>query len=313
MRQQRLAFGVALATFAVILFAASLPATRLAVRALDPWHVTAARAAGAGVAAAVVLAALRRRIPWPDLPRLASISLCLVIGFPGLMAVAMITVPAAHGGVILGLLPMATAIAATLVAGERPSPAFFTLSAIGAALVVVFSLPEGGYAPAPGDLYLLAGVAICGTGYALAGSLSRRMPGWEVISWAVVAALPVSLPATFVLWPESVDAVRWPAWASLLYLALVSQYFGFFLWNSALATGGVARIGQVQLLQPFATLGIAAVLLGETIGLRTLLFAAAVMAIVALGTRTRVAPRHAGSPARPSGAPRGLDSRTSPD
>ena len=215
------------------------------------------------------------------------IALCLVIGFPGLMAVAMTTVPSAHGGVILGLLPMATAVAAVFVAGERPSLFFWAMSALGAALVVAFSMRDGALLPVAGDLLLFVAVAICGTGYALAGTLSRRMPGWEVISWAVVdqPAGPAAADAS-ALAGRRRDASHGRPGRRSLYLALVSQYFGFWLWNSALAIGGVARIGQVQLLQPFATLAIAALLLGEAIDLRMILFA--------VGGRGRRRARHCG-------------------
>lgn len=288
MRNTNLLTGLSAGALAVVLFGASLPTTRLAVQALDPWLVTAARGAGAGLVAALVLAVLRRPVPWRDLPRLAVIALCLVIGFPGLMAVAMTTVPSAHGGVILGLLPMATAVAAVLFAGERPSPLFWATALAGAALVVAFSLRDGALLPMPGDLILFAAVAICGSGYALSGALARRMPGWEVISWAVVIGLPVLLPATIVLWPANAAEVPWPSWAGLAYVMLVSQYLGFWLWNGALAAGGVARVGQLQLLQPFATLALAALLLGEPLELRTILFAVAVVAVVAIGMRARV-------------------------
>lgn len=293
MRGHHLAFGLVLGTFAVILFAASLPMTRLAVLALDPWFVTAARGALAGLVAAAVLVVLRRPIPWRNLPRIGIIALCLVIGFPGLMAVAMTTVPSAHGGVILGLLPIATAVAAVFVAGEKPSAFFWIMSILGAALVIIFSMRDGAIVPVAGDLLLFIAVAICGTGYAFAGTLSRRMPGWEVISWAVVVSLPVLVPLTLLLWPANVAAAPWPSWVGLIYVALVSQYFGFWLWNSALAIGGVARMGQVQLLQPFATLAIAATLLGEAIDLRMFIFATAVVAVVALGLRARVASKSA--------------------
>jgi drug/metabolite transporter (DMT)-like permease len=291
MRENHLLFGLFLGTLAVILFGASLPMTRLAVLALDPWFVTAARGATAGLVAAAVLVMLRRPVPWGDLPRLALISLCLVIGFPGLMAMAMTTVPSGHGGVILGLLPMATAVAAVFVGGERPSLFFWAMSALGAALVVAFSMRDGAILPVAGDLILFVAVAICGTGYAFAGTLSRRMPGWEVISWAVVISLPVLVPMTLFLWPDNVSTVPWPSWAGLLYVALVSQYFGFWLWNSALAIGGIAKIGQVQLLQTFATLAIAALLLDEAIDLRMIIFATAVVVVVAAGLRAQVATR----------------------
>jgi drug/metabolite transporter (DMT)-like permease len=287
-RDNRIILGFVLGALAVILFGASLPMTRLAVFALDPWFVTTARGAAAGLVAGAVLLALRRPVPWAELPRLALIALCLVVGFPGLMALAMTVLPSAEGGVILGILPMATAVAAVFVAGERPSLLFWAMSAAGAGLVVVFAMRGGAVTPGFGDLTLLAAVAICGTGYALAGSLSRRMPGWEVISWAVVTSLPILFPAAILLRPADASAVPAASWAALLYLALVSQYLGFFLWNSALALGGVARIGQVQLLQPFATLAIAAAFLGEAMELRTMLFAAAVVAVVMLGLRARV-------------------------
>jgi len=280
--------GLVLGSIAVCLFGASLPMTRLAVSGLDPWFVTSARGALAGLVAVAVLAALRRPIPWALLPRLALIAACLVVGFPGLMAVAMRTVPSAHGGVILGLLPIVTAIAAVFVAGERPSLFFWTMSVLGAALVVVFSMRNHLMLPVAGDLILFVSVAICGAGYAFSGMLSRSMPGWEVISWAVTISLPILLPLTLLLWPDNASGVGWPSWAGLLYLALISQYFGFWLWNNALALGGVARIGQVQLLQPFATLAIAALLLGEMIDLRMMLFATMVVAVVAVGLRARV-------------------------
>ncbi len=278
---------------AVILFGGSLPATRLAVRTLDPFFVTAARGAAAGLVAACVLGLLRRPIPWPDLPRIAVIALCLVLGFPLLMAIAMTTVPSAHGGVVLGLLPIATAVAASFVAGERPSVLFWALSLVGAALVVAFSLRDGALVPASGDLLLFVAVAICSTGYAVSGTLARRMPGWEVISWAVVLTLPVLLPLTLVLWPDDAFAAPWSSWVALAYAALVAQYLAFYLWNNALAIGGVAHIGQLQLLQTFATLAIAAVFVGETIDLRTIHFAVAVVVVVALGQRARVSSRGA--------------------
>ncbi len=299
MRSNHLILGLGLGLFAVLLFGASLPATRLAVRALDPLFVATMRAAGSGTAAAIVLLATRRPIPWTELPRIAPITLCIIFGFPGLMSYAMTMVPSAHGGVILGLLPVTTAIAAVFVAGERPSPFFFLMSALGAALVIAFSLDaDGAWLPVPGDVLLIVAVAMAGTGYAFSGELSRRMPGWEVISWAAVLSLPVSIPLALVLWPRDVGLDAWPSWAGLAYAALVAQYLSFWFFNTALALGGVARIGQLQLLQPFATLVVAALLLGETIDLRMILFATAVVAVVALGLRARVgAHRHQGGAA----------------
>lgn len=282
-----------LGLLAVALFGGSPPATRAAVVALDPFFVTAARGAAAGLLALCLLAVMRRRIPWRDLPTLAVIALLLVVAFPVMMAIALTVLPSAHGGVILGMLPIATAVAAVFVAGERPSLFFWAMSLLGAALVVAFSLRGGGIVPSPADLLLMVAVAVCGTGYAVAGTLSRRMPGWEVISWAIVLSLPVLLPLTFVLWPKDIAAAPWSAWAGLVYVAFISQYLGYWLWNSALAVGGVARIGQIQLLQTFATLAIAALVLGEPVDLRTILFATAVVVVVAVGLRARIGARAA--------------------
>ncbi len=295
MQKKHPLMGLALGILAVVLFAASPPATRVAVVALDPFFVTAARGTAAGLLALCVLLFMRRKIPWRDLPMLALIALLLVIGFPVMMAIALTVLPSAHGGVILGLLPIATAVAAVFVAGERPSLFFWAMSFFGAALVVAFSLRDGGVVPSPADLLLMVAVGVCGTGYAFAGTLSRRMPGWEVISWAVVLSLPVLAPLTLMLWPDNAADAPWPSWAGLAYVAFVSQYLGFWLWNNALAAGGVARIGQLQLLQPFATLAIAALVLGETVDLRMIFFATAVVVVVGIGLRARVRSRSAPS------------------
>ena len=200
MRGNRPLLGLMLGIVAVILFGGSLPATRLAVRALDPFFVTAARGAAAGLLRApAFLCLLRRPVPWRDLPRIAVIALCLVLAFRGLMAIAMTTRARPRMAVSCSACsPIATAVAASL--RRRRTAIAVLLGAyrlLGAALVVAFSLRDGALVPASGDLLLFVAVAICGTGYALSGTLSRRMPGWEVISWAVVlsAAGPASADA----------------------------------------------------------------------------------------------------------------------
>lgn len=280
--------GYALGLVGVVIFGATLPVTRLAVAFLDPWFVTAARALIAGLLAAAILIVLRRRFPAENLGILVAVAVFVVLGFPALMALAMRIVPAAHGGVVLGILPLATAAAAALVAGERPSPAFWAWGALGALIVVTFALRDEGLRIEAGDLLLLAATACAALGYALSARLARSMPGWEVISWVVVLSLPVSATATWLLWPADASAVPDEAWVALGYLAVFSQFLGFFAWNAGLAIGGISRVGQVQLLQTFVTLAISAMLLGEHIGWVTIAFAAAVVAVVALGARARV-------------------------
>jgi len=290
--------GMALGFVAVTVFAGSLPATRLAVASLDANFVTAARAAIAGLIALPVLVVGRRPPPWRELPKLGLCALCLVAGFPGFTAIALRSLPAAHGGVVLGVLPLATAVAATLLDRDRPSPAFWVCSGLGAALVVGFALNRGGGALRPADALLLAAVACAALGYTVSAQLSRRLSARDVISWVVVLALPISVPLSLAWLPADPGAVAPFAWACLAYLGALSMYLGFFAWNAGLALGGVARVGQVQLVQPFLTFAIAAALLGERIDAETTICALAVVALVFASRRARIgAPRTAAAQA----------------
>ena len=275
----------------VTVFAGSLPATRIAVAEVDPYFLTAMRAALAGLGGIVLLLMTRRKRPpreayWP----LAMCALTIVLGFPLLSAIAMVTVPSAHGGVILGLLPLATAAAAALIEHERPSLGFWIAACIGSALVMTFAVYRGGGGPSlsAGDILLLLAVVCAGIGYTYSGRLAGLMPGWAVISWIVVLSLPVSLAALAFTWPAHPEAISGRAWLAILYAGLMAQFIGFFMWNAAMAMGGISRVGQISLLQPFIVVLIAAVFAGERIDLKTLGFAAAVVITVAIGTRLRV-------------------------
>jgi drug/metabolite transporter (DMT)-like permease len=288
--------GLVLGLLAVAIFGGSLPATRFAViGGLDPWFVTAARAAIGGAIAVVLLARTRPPFPRAQLGRLVLISGCLVVGFPAALAIASQTVPSAHGGVVLGLLPLATAIGAVFLASERPSPAFWLLSLAGSGLVIAFALRDEDPSIAIGDIYLALGIVLTGVGYTLSAVLSRSLPGWQVIAWALVLSLPLALIGSFWWWPADAAAVPLSAWLGVAYGGIMTQFVAYALWNMALAAGGVARIGQLQLLQPFATFAYAAYFLGETIDLETFLFAAAVMVVVALGRRVAIS----AAPTRP--------------
>lgn len=291
MVRSRQTLGLALGVAGVFMFGGTLPATRLAVGAIDPLFLTATRATIAGIAGLLLLVALRR--PWPSATqrgRLCLAALCTVVGFPVLMALAMTSVPAAHGGVVLGIMPLATAAAAALVAHERPSSGFWVASIIGAAIVIVFVLRAGGaLGITRADLFLLGTVVAGAFGYTLSGQLSRHMPGWEVICWQVVLCLPLATAATVLLWPSTLADVPWPAWAGLAYVGLVSQLSAFFVFNAAMAMDGVARVGQLMLLQPFVIVALAWPVNGEPVELGTLAYAASVVATVIIGQRMRVA------------------------
>lgn len=294
MPRSRDSLGLVLGLVAVTLFGGSLPATRISVMFLDPWFVTAARALVAGLVGLVIVLVARPRFPRGHAGRLVAISATLVVAFPASLALATVTVPASHGSIILALLPITTTLGAVVFAGERPSLAFWAITLAGAGLVAAFALREGDVAIVVGDLFLVVGVLICGSGYALAAMLSRLIPGWQVIAWAVVIALPLVLPATLLLWPADAALVPAASWAGVVYGGIVTQFVAYAIWNAALAIGGVSRIGQLQLLQPFVTFAIAVPLLGERIDAATVVFAIAVAVVVALGrravVRTRAAP-----------------------
>jgi drug/metabolite transporter (DMT)-like permease len=284
----RARLGLLLGFVGVLIFGGTLPATRIAVSAIDPIALTSLRTVIAGLCSLVLLVVLRRPLPPRALwPQLVITMLCVAILFPFLMSLGVQTVDASHGGVVFGIMPIATALVAVMITHERPRPLFWIASFAGAVLVITFALRQGGGALSAGDLFLLAAVVVSGTGYAFSGRLTAQMPGWEVISWVLVIALPVSIPAAVLTMPVDVTHIPLKPWLGLLYVALFSQWIGFFAWNAGMAMGGIARVSQVQLLQPFVVFALAAIFNDETITPQIMLFAAGVVATVAISTRTR--------------------------
>lgn len=251
----------------VLIFSGSLPATRVAVTDFDPVFLTAARASIAALMALALLLALRAKRPdASDLGSLAIIAAGVVLGFPLLTAFALQHITSAHSIVFIGLLPLATAIFAVVRGGERPRPSFWLFAGFGAALVGGFALTRGAEASAVGDSLMIAAVIVCGLGYAEGGQLSRRLGGWQVICWALVIALPVMLLIGWIARPATLAGIGAPAWLGLAYISLFSMLIGFIFWYRGLAEGGVAAVGQLQLLQPFFGLALAASLLHEPVG-----------------------------------------------
>jgi drug/metabolite transporter (DMT)-like permease len=279
---------VLLGLLGVLGFSFTLPATRVAVDGLDPVFVGLGRAAVAALPAALLLALWRERPPGrATLARLALVALGVVFGFPLLSALALRELTAAHSAVIVGLLPAATAVMAVARAGERPSAGFWGASAAGLAAVLAFAASQGA-GVSGADLLVIGAVALGAVGYAEGGALARDMGGSRVICWALVLSLPLTLPigAAGAL-IGGVDAPA-DAWLGFAYVALVSMFIAFFAWYAALARGGVAKIGQVQLVQPLLTLGWAAALLGEHVSPGTLVASLAVVASVVATQRARV-------------------------
>jgi drug/metabolite transporter (DMT)-like permease len=272
----------------VVCFSLTLPATRLAVTDLDPTFVGLGRALVAATLAALLLVATRQ--PYPSRSQIRSLSLVaagVVVGFPILSAWALRSIPANHGAIMLGLLPLATATAGVLRAGDRPSLGFWIASSAGSAVVVAFALLSGGGQLHGADLALLAAVVAAALGYAEGTRLAREIGSWQVICWALLLAAPFLLVPVGLTMASGVHASP-EAWAGFAYVSVVSMFLGFFAWYRGLALGGVAHIGQLQLLQPFFTLAASAVLLGESITPLTIAVAAVVALIVALGRRARV-------------------------
>ncbi|WP_180994468.1 DMT family transporter [Serratia marcescens] len=250
----------------MMIFSGSLPATRVAVLELDPLFLTAVRAAIAALLALCALLLTRQARPTlADLPPLLFVALGVVIGFPLLTALALQHTTSAHSLVYIGLLPLATAGFGVLRGGERPKPAFWAFSGVGAVLVGAFALSQGSGGAWQGDALMVGAVLLCGLGYAEGAVLSRRIGGWQAISWALVVALPLTLAATWLVAPAAWPVVSGAAWLSLVYVSVFSMWIGFIFWYRGLAQGGIAAVGQLQLLQPFFGLALAGWLLHETV------------------------------------------------
>jgi drug/metabolite transporter (DMT)-like permease len=283
--------GLLLGLVGVIVFSLTLPMTRLAVAHLDPFFVGLGRSVLASVIAAAVLLATRSRWPtaleWKSL----AITACgVVLGFPALTSWAMRYVPSAHGAIVVGLLPLATAAIGAWRNHERPSTGFWVMSIVGSALVIAFAIYHGGGALHVADLALLLAVLLGAMGYAEGAKLTKSLGGWQTSSWVLIVSLPVLLPVVgWFATTAKFDGVPWQAWGGFLYVALLSQYIGFFAWYKGLDLGGVARVSQVQLLQVFLTMLFSALLLGETVTVIMFVFALAVVASVAIGRRMPIA------------------------
>ena len=269
----------------VVAFGLTLPATKFIVPYFDPIFIGLGRAVIASIVAAFILIATKQSRPNKyQFMQLSVVASGVVLGFPVLTAWAMETVPASHGGVVLGVLPIVTAAAAVIVSREKPSAGFWIFSMIGSIVVVTYSLLQGFGSLQLGDLLLLGAILSAGLGYALGGKLSKELGGWQVICWALVISFPfIILPAWMQAPEEDLSNLPLNVLLSFLYLALVSQLFGFFLWNKGLALGGIARVSQTQLIQPFVTLLASAFLINETVNLQTITFAVLVVSIVAIG------------------------------
>ena len=269
----------------VIIFSGSLPATRLAVSDFTPVFLTSARAAIAAMLGGLFLLLLRPARPkQADLLSLTIIAFGVVIGFPFLTALALRHITAAHSLVFIGLLPLATAIFGVLRGGERPKTAFWLFSTLGAVTVAGFAFSRDGASSLTGDLLMIVAILVCGLGYAEGARLSRQLGGWQVITWALILALPATAMTALATMPDDWQAISAQGWAGLAYVSIFSMLVGFIFWYRGLARGGIATVGQLQLLQPFFGLLLAAVFLHEEIA-GTMIAAATIVVLCVAGAR----------------------------
>ena len=288
--------GLWLGLLGIVIFAATLPMTRLAVGTQDaPQMSSVFIAMGRAVVAAALsaLLLLATRAPLPrrqDWLPLAITAAGVVLGFPLFTSMAMRHVEAMHASVMIGMLPLATAAVGALLHRQRPSNGFWLCAAVGSALVMMFALlrsgANGSLRIQPADLLLLAAVVCAAVGYGYGGRLSQQMRADHVICWALVMALPLTLPLSITSWP--VAPLKASAWWGFSYVAVFSMWLGFFAWYRALALGGTVRVSQVQLVQPFLSMLFAVPLLGERLDAVTVGFGLAVMATVFIGKKMPV-------------------------
>ena len=285
--------GYGLGLVGMVLFSLSLPATRLAVPELGPAFVTAARVALAGLMAVAFLAIAGKSRPqrrhWPNL---ALVIGGVVVGFPLFSALAMRTVEASHGGVVLAIMPLMTVATGAIVAGERPSGRFWLAATGGTSVVLAFVLSQSGGRIVPADLFLLAAGLGASFGYAGGARIAADLPALDVIAWSLVVSLPPAALLCVVYWPPAPLAVSAEAWAAVVYVAAFPQFLAFFFWYGGLASGGIGKVGQLQLLQVYCTLGFSALLLGEQTGLVTWLAALLTVLFVWLARQAPVRRSH---------------------
>ena len=269
----------------VVIFSGSLPATRLAVADVSPLFLTSARALIAALLGALCLLVLRQARPGNrDVVPLIVVALGVVVGFPLLTGLALQHITAAHSIVFVGLLPLATATFAVLRGGERPQAAFWIFSVLGAVTVAGFALVRSEGGSLTGDLLMVSAILVCGLGYAEGAVISRRLGGWQVISWALLISLPVMAVIALFTLPPHWGEIGPAAWAGLAYVSVFSMFVGFVFWYRGLAIGGIAAVGQLQLLQPFFGLSLAALVLHEPVAW-TMVLSTLVVVLCVAGAR----------------------------
>ncbi|MFJ4631908.1 DMT family transporter [Streptomyces sp. NPDC088847] len=280
--------GTVQAALGVVAFSLTFPATAWGLEGFGAWSLVAVRSVLAAVIAGGCLLALRVPVPgrrhWAGL---AVVAAGVVVGFPLLTTLALETSTTAHAAVVVGLLPLTTAALSALRTGVRPSRTFWTAALAGAGAVIAFTVQQSGGAVTTADLYLLAALLVCAAGYTEGGRLARIMPGWQVIAWALVLCLPLTVPAAALALSYDTPRLTAHSVAGLLWVAAGSQFLGLVVWYRGMAAIGVPKASQLQLAQPLLTLVWSVLLLGEHLPVAAPLTAAAVLVCIAVTQRVR--------------------------
>ncbi|MET8719453.1 DMT family transporter [Streptomyces misionensis] len=284
---ERRVLGTALAALGVASFSLTFPATAWGLEGFGPWSLVTVRSVLAALVAGGALLALRVRLPERrHLGALAVVALGVVLGFPTLTTLALRTSTTAHAAVVVGLLPLTTAVCSALRTGHRPSRRFWCAAVAGAVAVLAFTVVQSGGALTAADGYLFAALLVCAAGYTEGGLLARVMPGWQVIGWALVLCLPLTLPAAALALSYEPVHLTAHGLAGVLWVALGSQFLGLVVWYRGMAAIGVPRASQLQLAQPLLTLVWSALLLGEHFTAAAPLTAVAVLVCIAVTQRS---------------------------
>ena len=281
--------GMLIGFIGILIFSLTLPVSKIAVLSFDPYFIAFGRATLAGMLALVYLLYKKEIMPSKaDFTKFVVIALGVIYGFPIFTTVAMTEGSSSHGAVILGMMPLATTVIGVIRFKERPSLGFWLVSLLGAALVVIYALLKSSGSFTYIDGLLVLGGISAAVGYVEGGELSRKINPRSVISWALVISLPVNIVMSYFTFNTQYIHASPIAWTSFIYLSLFSMFIGFFFWYEGLAIGGIARVSQVQLTQPFCTLVVASILLGDALTIMNLVFAFLVVSTVILGKRMLV-------------------------
>ena len=281
--------GMLIGFVGISIFSLTLPFTQMAVNEMSPFFVAFARASIAGICALILLIFTKSKFPNKiQIRRLLIIVIGVIYGFPIFTSIAMKTLPSSHSGIVLGILPLAMSLFAAIKYKEKPSSSFWMISIFGTFIVISYTFIDNNGSLMIEDLWLLFAILFAAIGYSEGGTLAKEMGSIGVISWALVISLPINLFASYLFYEINYASISFQAIISLTYVGLFSMFIGFFFWYKGIAIGGISRVGQVQLIQPFLTIVGAYFLTNEKITTLNILFAFMVLIVIIIGRKTKI-------------------------